>query len=255
MDRFEICHPITAAYEGGWSDHPDDPGGATMFGVTQAVYNVWRKGQGLTTRSVRNISKAEALAIYRKNYWEACGAPKLFPGVDLAVYDASVNSGVSRGRKWLLASIGGSNADTVKKICRSRLSFVQSLAIWKSFGKGWARRIAGIEAKGVSMALQAEGKSPAAIFATVTTESAKAEATAKTTKTLERAVGSGSAAGGGGSALALSETANGIDYTALAVLGAFAAVVIVALIVINVRKRAAAARQEAYAIAAQEIEA
>ena len=94
-DRFDVCHPITAKWEGGWSNHKADPGGATMYGVTQAVYDKWRKKRGLKTQSVRNITMQEALIIYKENYWNACGAPDLFPGVDLSVYDASVNSGVS----------------------------------------------------------------------------------------------------------------------------------------------------------------
>ncbi len=74
-DRFEACHHITAGWEGGWSNHPDDPGGATMYGVIQSVYDAYRKRKGLPTRSVRLITRTEALDIYRAEYWEKCGAP------------------------------------------------------------------------------------------------------------------------------------------------------------------------------------
>lgn len=71
-------------------------------------------------------------------------------GVDLATYDASVNSGGSRGGKWLLTSVGGPDYETAKRICAKRLSFAQSLKICKTIGKGWSHRIADFEAKGVT---------------------------------------------------------------------------------------------------------
>jgi lysozyme family protein len=150
---FEKCHPITAKWEGGWSDHPADPGGKTMYGVTEAVYHAWLRRQGRKIAPVRTISKIDALAIYRSVYWDAIGGDGLAAGVDLATYDAAVNSGPARAKKWLLASVGGTAVQTVKRICATRLSFVSGLRTWKTFGKGWSRRIADIEAKGVAMAL------------------------------------------------------------------------------------------------------
>lgn len=150
---FLKCHEVTAKWEGGWSDHPSDPGGATMYGITIAKYREhFPKG---TAADLKKISRAAALDIYRKDFWNTVNGDNLAPGVDLAVYDAGVNSGVSRARKWLLASIGGADVQTVKNICKARLGFVQGLSTWKTFGKGWARRIADIEAKGVSWALAA----------------------------------------------------------------------------------------------------
>lgn len=153
-DRFDICHAITAKWEGGWSDHPADPGGRTMYGVTEAVYHAWLRGKGRSPRPVRNITRAEALEIYRQQYWQpTAGRYNLRPGVDLATYDAGVNAGVSRAIRWLAKAQGGTDHQTVKKICAARLSFKRGLSIWKTFGKGWTRRVADIEARGVAMAL------------------------------------------------------------------------------------------------------
>ena len=153
---FERCHAVTAKWEGGWSNHKDDPGGATMYGVIQTVYDAYRDGKSLKRQSVRHISRNEALDIFFNNYWQAGNCEPLWPGVDLAVYDASVNSGVSRGRKWLMASLGSDDHSvTVKRICQKRLSFVQGLRIFSVFGKGWTRRIADVQAKGVAWALAA----------------------------------------------------------------------------------------------------
>lgn len=245
MDRFAECHPITAAHEGGWSDHKDDPGGATMYGVTQAVYDAWRVKRGLPRRSVRMIEKSEALEIYRKNYWEASGAPALFPGVDLSVYDAAVNSGVARARKWLLASAGNAdNAVTVRKICRARLSFMQSLAIWKTFGKGWGRRVADIEVRGVATALKAQGNSGAQIRAMAMVESAGAVKSASNARKGEQAAAAGAAAD---VAAASYVDASSVDWTALALLGAFGLAIILLIVFLNARKRADQERAAAYA--------
>lgn len=245
-DRFDVCHPITAKWEGGWSNNPEDPGGPTHFGVTQATYNAWRKAAGLPQRSIAKITAAEALQIYRKNYWAACGAPNLFPGVDLAVYDASVNSGVSRGRKWLKGAIGGSNDETVKRICRARLSFVQSLAIWKSFGRGWARRIADIEVKGVAMALAAMGATSSRIQADANAEAEVANKNAASSKRAATTTGGGAVASGGAPVVDPSAP----DWATIGVLCGFCALLIIITVYFVARHRAAAARERAYREAA-----
>lgn len=191
--KFLRCHNVTKVWEGGWSNHPADPGGKTMYGVTEAVYHAWLRRQGKAIKPVRNITMDEALEIYFNDYWKPCGGPTLAVGVDLATYDASVNSGVSRGRKWLLASVGGPDHETVKKICQKRLSFVQGLTTWKVFGKGWGNRIADIQAKGVAWALAAQGDNAKA---QLEDEASEADKEAKQ----NTGVGGASGAGGAGSA-------------------------------------------------------
>ena len=245
-DRFTICHEITAKWEGGWSDHKADPGGKTMYGVTEAVYHAWLKGRGLALKPVRNISKSEALLIYREQYWNPTAVKyNLFPGVDLAVYDAGVNSGVSRGIKWLKASTGGNDhSETVKKICRARLSFMQSLNIWATFGKGWGRRVADIEAKGVSMALSAMGLTEAAVKTKAGAESAVAKKQASTAAKTATGTASTSVATGGAPVV---EPTAVTDTTTLWVLGAVCVAGIIITLYLIAKNRAATARAEAYA--------
>jgi len=255
VDRFEICHPITALWEGGWSDHKADPGGATMYGVTQAVYDAWRKKRGLPKQTVRSITRREALFIYKDNYWNACGAPDLFPGVDLAVYDASVNSGVSRGRKWLKAAVGSNDHSvTVKKICRARLSFMQSLKIWKSFGKGWGRRVADIEVKGVAMALEAMGQSKVQITMAARGEVASAEKSAAGDKAKAKITGTAAAGSAAAPTVDASKVTDGsipidlttIDAASLWIFGAVALGCLVFTAFLIIRSRAAKEREAAY---------
>lgn len=246
-DRFEICHPITATWEGGWSDHPADPGGKTMYGVTERSWHAYQDKKGMKRTPVRNITKAQALKFYRSEFWQAAGCDRLVPGVDLSVYDASVNSGISRGRKWLAASVGGDDhAETVRKICRARLSFMQSLKIWKTFGKGWGRRVADIEVKGVAMALAFIGASETRIKADARIEAEAAKNAAKTAdKTVKTTGATGGAAGG---SIALDPGV--VDSAAIWVLGGFIVAALVVATVMFVKKRAHDARAEAYAGAA-----
>lgn len=160
------CLQITLVHEGRWSDHPADPGGATMKGVTMGRYRQYYPNA--TKDQLRNISNADLQRIYRDDYWVPVGGDSLPYGVDLATFDFGVNSGPSRGVRYLQAALGVSqtgradaitlkeanDADgkaTVQKICARRLSFVRALGTFRVFGKGWTRRIADIEAKGVAM--------------------------------------------------------------------------------------------------------
>jgi lysozyme family protein len=147
-------------YEGGYVDHPKDPGGPTNKGVTQAVYDSWRKSQNLPTQSVRSISDAEVASIYRNLYWDKIHGDDLPSGVDFAVFDYAVNSGVSRAAKTLQGVVGVTQDGVIgpatieaaktyvaMAVTNKRLAFMQSLSIWSTFGKGWAARIADVKAQ------------------------------------------------------------------------------------------------------------
>ena len=178
--NLSACLAVTLTHEGGWSDHPRDPGGATMKGVTLAVFRKYHPGA--TKADLRAISDADVQRIYSVGYWNPVRGDDLPAGVDLATFDFAVNSGVSRGAKALQAAVGAAQdgavgpatvaraakADpvaVVKSICARRLSFVRGLSTWGTFGRGWARRIADVEAKGVKMALVASGAGSASVMA------------------------------------------------------------------------------------------
>jgi lysozyme family protein len=144
--RFEKVHKLTAEFEGGWSNHAKDPGGKTMFGVTEAVYHDWLSDNGKPKKAVRGITMTEAMEIYFERYWLAAGCDKLNAGVDRMTYDAAVNSGVGQARKWLLASIGGPDAQTVETMAYKRMAFLRRLKTWSTFGKGWLRRVNAMKA-------------------------------------------------------------------------------------------------------------
>lgn len=240
--NFANCLAVTLGYEGGWSDHPSDPGGATMKGITLATYRRYRPGA--TKTQLRNIPAKDVEAIYRAGYWEPVGGDRLAAGVDLATFDAGVNSGPGRARQWLMASIGGPDHVTVQKLCARRLGFMRSLAIWNTFGRGWSRRVAEIEANGVAWAL-AQSSDPAQAR-----EQLEKEAAAANTRSRKQTVGAGTTGtattAGGGDALFNPQHADQIAGWVLGGLLAAGAVVAAILIV-----RAIIHHQRASAYAAE----
>lgn len=192
-DNFGNCLTETLVHEGGWADHPNDPGGATMKGVTLATFRSYF-GAKATKAQLRAITRDQIETIYRDGYWEPVKGDTLAAGVDLATFDYGVNSGPATARKQLLKVIGGTAAETVKKLCARRLSIYQGLKHWKTFGKGWTRRIAAIEAKGVAWAMKAAAPSAP------TQGQLNAEAEAAKKKAGQQTAGAGGAAAGSGAA-------------------------------------------------------
>jgi lysozyme family protein len=87
-------------HEGGFVCNPNDPGGATCKGVTQAVYDDWRASHSLCSQTVREIAEAEVEAIYFKLYWNAIRADDLPSGVDYCAFDFAFNSGPNRAIRF-----------------------------------------------------------------------------------------------------------------------------------------------------------
>lgn len=173
MDRFPQCLAETLRWEGGWSNDPVDPGGATMEGVIQVEYNAYRQHNGLSSQTVRQISNAELLDIYQHNYWLPMRCDGMPVGLDLLAFDFAVNSGVGQAVKSLqrvlgLAIDGHLGAVTMNAIAQAaptqlvrsymdeRRRFLRNLKTFWHFGKGWMDRCDGVEAA----ALHAVTKSP-----------------------------------------------------------------------------------------------
>ena len=164
MDRFERAFGLLAVHEGGYVNHPDDPGGATNRGVTQRTYDNHRRCHGRAPRDVRSITDDEVVEIYRNQYWDAVRADDLPEGVAYCVFDAAVNSGPSRAARWLQAGIGagidGMVGDEtvgcvasidprqlIDSYCDRRLAFMRRLRHWPMFKNGWSRRVAEVRAQ------------------------------------------------------------------------------------------------------------
>jgi lysozyme family protein len=166
--NFKPSLAAVLVHEGGYSNHPKDPGGATMRGVTQRVYDAWRRTNGKDQQSVARISDAEIEAIYYQQYWLAVRADNLPSGLDYAVFDYAVNSGPSRAIKHLQEVLGVTadgimgnvtiarasepeTKDKVRALCDRRMKFLRGLPTWDTFGKGWSRRVDGVLSKATGM--------------------------------------------------------------------------------------------------------
>jgi lysozyme family protein len=190
-DNYPACFAFTLKFEGGYVDHPADPGGATNLGITIGTLSKWR-GRPVSKADVKELTKDEAAQIYRKNYWNAINGDALPRGVDLSVWDFGVNSGPSRGLSADRAAPKGDVVERIKSINATRFGFVRRLRTWVTFGRGWARRIAACEATSLRMALGYTAAAQSAI-----TNTAK-EATAKASKAGKQSGGAAAGAGGAG---------------------------------------------------------
>lgn len=232
---------FTLKFEGGYVNHPKDPGGATNYGVTQATYNRHRASKGLGPQAVRKITIAEVREIYRKGYWNAVKGDLQPAGVDAAVFDFGVNSGPARALKYLARAMpAGDAAAVAKKLCRDRLAFVRGLKTWSTFGKGWLRRITALEAFAVKLALSKD-HTPAAVHDKLQEE---AHAAGKASRTAKRDAATTGATTGG--TAAASPLAGWESWEIALAAGVAVAVGVLATVILLRRARIAAARKRAY---------
>lgn len=151
---FDEAFNLLLLHEGGYSNHAADPGGATRFGVTEAV----ARAEGYTG-AMRDYPLSEARKVYRKRYWDALRLDDLPAEIRFDLFDAAVNSGVTQSVKWAqrilalkddgiigpvtLQALSTCNRQKfLAKYNGQRLLFMTSLPTWPSFGRGWAKRIA-----------------------------------------------------------------------------------------------------------------
>lgn len=184
-ENFEKCMPVVLRFEGGFSNHPRDPGGVTLEGIIQRVYDGFRDRSNKPRRALapqmRNTPEwiAERNAIYRTQYWNAIRGDELPSGVDLAVFDGAVNSGPYQSIKWLQRALGNVDVDghlgestlAALTLCNDhdaliaemesrRLGMLKSLSTWDAFGKGWQSRVVSVKAIGQAWATGSVGPAP-----------------------------------------------------------------------------------------------
>tara|TARA_R110000823_G_scaffold298164_3_gene418455 strand:- start:3301 stop:3813 length:513 start_codon:yes stop_codon:yes gene_type:complete len=154
-------------HEGGFVNHPDDPGGMTNLGVTQRVWEDW-VGHPVDEKAMRALTPAIVAPMYKAKYWDKVAGDALPSGVDFAVFDFAVNSGPGRAAKVLQKVLGavedgaiGPNTlakavsvDSSKLIAdynAERLAFLMALPTWDTFGRGWGRRVAQVTEQSTHM--------------------------------------------------------------------------------------------------------
>jgi lysozyme family protein len=169
QSNFEKCLAKMLAHEGGFVNHPQDPGGMTNLGVTKRVWEEWVEHE-VDEKQMRALTPETVAPLYKRKYWDACRADELVSGVDYCVFDVAVNSGPGRAIKFLQSSVGATPdggfgpatlaavkkaeedpARLVELYCAKRLEFLQSLKTFETFGKGWSRRVAEVKEEALKM--------------------------------------------------------------------------------------------------------
>ncbi len=167
-ENFAECLVRVLKHEGGYSNHPNDPGGPTMYGITINDVRKYVKPDA-SAADVKNLSLDIAKKIYKEKYWDAVSGDDLPSGIDYAVFDFGVNSGVSRSAKYLQTLVGvttdgiigpitlaaaskKSAATVAAQLCDARLAFLKGIKTWPTFGAGWGRRVAEVRAYSIQIA-------------------------------------------------------------------------------------------------------
>ncbi len=194
--RFRVCLAEVLRWEGGWSNDPFDTGGPTNRGITIGVYAAYVGALGvvLTTdtrgrvtvldewgykqlvEELRRIPADVVAEIYHRQYWRPICGDDLPIGIDLAAFDFAVNSGPTRAVKHLQKVLGvtidghigaatlaaaraADPAVVVAQFLDSRRSFLRQIDVFWRFGRGWLRRVDGVQ--GAAMASLASAPSDA----------------------------------------------------------------------------------------------
>lgn len=162
--------------EGGFTNDAQDPGGATNWGITIFDARMYWKPNA-TAADVRAMPKSVAEQIYRDKYAAVVQYDLLPAGVDYAVLDYGINSGVGRAAKVLQRLVGApvdgkiglttlaatlqeDPANLINRMCDERMAFLQSLKTWPTFGRGWSSRVNGLRRAALAMV----GKYPAPVL-------------------------------------------------------------------------------------------
>jgi lysozyme family protein len=167
--NFQECLDLVLKSEGGWVNHPSDPGGETNLGVTKRV---WEEYVGHPVESLKNLTKELVAPLYEQKYWRPCYGEVLPRGLDFLCFSFGVNAGCGRSVKLLQQSLGlvsdgiigpkvmqklreSNIADVIKGFSESRREYYKSLKTFPIFGRGWISRTNKEEQEALQMAKNA----------------------------------------------------------------------------------------------------
>jgi len=171
-DRFNAALKVVLKHEGGYVNHPRDPGGRTNLGVTQRVWEDWI-GRKATEADMRALTPDTVAPLYRKKYWDKVRANELPAGLDLHVFDFGVNAGPARAVRYLQIMLGASPdgiwgpatkraldnyiqqyglTKAINRYAELREQYYRQLRTFDTFGRGWLRRNREVTASALELA-------------------------------------------------------------------------------------------------------
>jgi len=156
-ENWQKCLETILHHEGGYVNHPEDPGGETNLGVTKRVWEEWGG-----TKDMKDLTVEDVEPIYKKNYWDRVKGDDLPSGLDLCVFDFGINAGTGRAAKYLQGLVGAGQdgaigPGTLGKLAEyleensvevaigeyqhRRQTYYEGLKTFATFGRGWTRRV------------------------------------------------------------------------------------------------------------------
>jgi lysozyme family protein len=153
--------------EGGFVNHPSDPGGMTNLGVTKATWENW-VGRESDEAEMRGLTPEKVEPLYKKKYWDAVRGDELPPGISYLCFDFAVNAGAGRSIKTLQTAVGVTPdggfgpmtmaavqavdpVELIERFSQAKEDFYRSLNTFATFGKGWLNRVADVKVKASAM--------------------------------------------------------------------------------------------------------
>jgi len=166
-DNWDNAFRLMLQSEGGFVNHPSDPGGMTNLGVTKATWESW-VGREVDEAEMRGLTPKRVEPLYKERYWDAVRGDELPMGLDYLMFDFAVNAGAGRAIKTLQIDVNVNPdglfgpitmaavqaVDPVKLIERfsqAKEDFYRSLTTFPTFGLGWLNRVAKVKQHATSM--------------------------------------------------------------------------------------------------------
>lgn len=158
-------------HEGGFVNHPRDPGGMTNLGVTRNTWEAWT-GKAAPESEMRALTPAKVTPLYKAHYWDVNRCGEMHPAIALCVFDFGVNAGPGRAARYLQRMIGATAdskvgpgtlgaladfiaqhgaAEAVRQYQRAREGYYRQLLTFDTFGKGWLRRVRDVETEALRL--------------------------------------------------------------------------------------------------------
>jgi uncharacterized protein (TIGR02594 family) len=170
---FDAAMELVFQSEGGYVNHPNDPGGPTNMGIT---FDTAKRHGYRTITALKNMTREQAKEIYRVDYWEPIQAGRMPPGISYAVFDFTLHSGQWRAVTTLQEVLGGiavdgevgpetlgavhaaDSARLLDRLLDRRMAFLKRLPTWRSFGRGWTNRLNKVRREATAMLGPVQGE-------------------------------------------------------------------------------------------------
>jgi len=167
VSNWDNAFKLMLKSEGGFVNHPSDPGGMTNLGVTKATWENW-VGRESDEAEMRGLTPEKVEPLYKKKYWDAVRGDELPMGLDYLMFDFAVNAGAGRAIKTLQTAVGVTPdggfgpmtmaavqavdpVELIERFSQAKEDFYRSLNTFATFGKGWLNRVADVKVKASAM--------------------------------------------------------------------------------------------------------